>query len=149
MCLLSKKEHLKEARHNIIAYKTVYIFEGDIISPFMFQRYYFDELYKVELQDIYKDRLLVSKNNSQFYSFNYGFHSFVSKGLAAKFATHISEDDTFTHIAKILIPKGSFYIKGMGGDILSNQIKIISMYEINNRSLFGIKLRPKLVKLTK
>lgn len=153
MCLYSKERHLMCTPEDIIAYKVVYLCnDGQIISMWYSYKYTIGYLDIISTEDIYNNSF--KDEIDGVYRYNTGFHSYFNKDKAISEVQSITTRELFSTIevdkvvAEVIIPKGAFYVKSISGDeILSNQIKLVSLYRVKERSIFGKKLKPKLIKI--
>lgn len=114
MCLTPHTERLT-ASHDIIVYKVLLKHESKLIAPFHYFEYSINEtVYRTDFTE------------SAFGEIEGGFHSVFNISYALGYQ-HLLKSNHWNReyvICKAIIPKGTIYIKGCNGDVVSLALKI-------------------------
>jgi hypothetical protein len=128
MCLFTTQKRNLTAKEDIVVYK---VLREDLASPIKGFRYEYDKVYKTKIGKRFKTTIdLVREYEREVrvgkidcLGINRGFHSCVNVENAIKLCAEMQTINLFS-VYHAVIPKGSKYCKGMGGDIVSDQLII-------------------------
>lgn len=124
MCLYTKATAPKIAKKDITVYKKVYLDgSGALVSPYMSMPYKFNKRYKL-------GRSLAILGGSVYE----GFHAYSNKKVGFVNLEH------FRYLlVKAIIPKGSEFVKGEWGEIVSNQFILRNEAARKNKKFMTLK----------
>ena len=110
MCLFTKNKR-QRATHDIVCYKKISVYNGRVLSPFMF--------HEIPMQVIEGKEPYIAKGKQMILEYGLGsemmigggfIHTYENLSVAYRLA---GEDDL---IIKCVIPKGTYYFKGDDGN---------------------------------